>query len=75
MHDSVSLGGTVDGQFMPKGICWVVERFFGWISHYHRLNTVFDRDPDLLAAHVWIAMISILPRRHLQSQTIDPQSF
>jgi len=27
------------------------------------LNIVYDRAPDLFAAHVWIAMISILSRR------------
>jgi hypothetical protein len=26
-------------------------------------HTVFDRKPDLFAAHVWIAMISIIARR------------
>jgi hypothetical protein len=24
---------------------------------------VFDREPDLFAAHIWIAMISIISRR------------
>jgi hypothetical protein len=32
-------------------------------SRYRRLNIVYDRAPDLFAAHVWIAMISILSRR------------
>ena len=41
----------------------VVERLFAWLSRYRRLNTVFDRKPDLFAAHVWIAMISIISRR------------
>jgi hypothetical protein len=32
--------------------------------HYNRrLNIVYDRAPDLFAAHVWIAMISIISRR------------
>ena len=52
IHVSVSPGGTRDGQFLPVGIRWVVERLFAWLSRYRRLNTVFDRKPDLFAAHV-----------------------
>jgi transposase len=48
-----------------------VERLFAWLSRYRRLNVVFDREPDLFAAHVWIAMISIIARR-LVAQT-QPQ--
>ena len=33
------------------------------MSRYRRLNIVFDREPDLFAAHIWIAMISIISRR------------
>ena len=71
IHVSVSPGGTRDGRFLPSGIRWVVERLFAWLSRYRRLNIVYDRAPDLLAAHVWIAMISILSRR-LVAQT-QPQ--
>jgi transposase len=71
IHVSVSPGGTRDGHFLPSGIRWVVERLFAWLSRYRRLNIVYDRAPDLLAAHVWIAMISILSRR-LVAQT-QPQ--
>ena len=71
IHVLVSPGGTADGRFLPKGIRWVVERLFAWLSRYRRLNTVFDRQADLLAAHIWIAMISILARRLLRSQVID----
>jgi hypothetical protein len=47
-----------------------VERLLAWLSRYRRLNVVFDREPDLFAAHVWIAMISIISRRLVaQSQT------
>jgi transposase len=63
IHVSVSPGGTRDGRFLPRGIRWVVERLFAWLSRYRRLNIVYDRAPDLLAAHIWIAMISILSRR------------
>jgi transposase len=71
IHVSVSPGGTRDGQFLPCGIRWVVERLFAWLSRYRRLNIVYDRQPDLFAAHVWIAMISIISRRmvaHAQAQ-------
>ena len=65
IHVSVSSGGTRDGRFLPRGIRWVVERLFAWLSRYRRLNIVFDRAPDLFAAHIWIAMISIISRRLL----------
>jgi transposase len=63
IHVSVSPGGTRDGRFLPNGIRWVVERLFAWISRYRRLNIVYDRKPELFAAHIWIAMISIISRR------------
>jgi transposase len=63
IHVAVSPGGTRDGRFLPNGIRWVVERLFAWMSRYRRLNIVYDRAPDLFAAHVWIALISILSRR------------
>ena len=65
-HDipvSVSPGGPRDGRFLPTGIRWGVERLFAWLSRYRRLSLVFDREPDLFAAHIWIAMISIISRR------------
>ena len=71
IHVSVSPGGTRDGRFLPNGIRWVVERLFAWMSRYRRLNIVYDRAPDLFAAHIWIAMISIISRR-LVAQT-QPQ--
>jgi transposase len=63
IHVSVCPGATPDGRFLPVGIRWVIERLFAWLSRYRRLNIVFDRKPDLFAAHIWIAMISILSRR------------
>ncbi len=63
IHVSVCPGATHDGRFLPVGIRWVIERLFAWLSRYRRLNVVFDRQPDLFAAHIWIAMISILSRR------------
>ncbi len=68
VHVSISPGGTRDGRFLPRGIRWVVERLFAWISRYRRLNIVYDREPELFAAHIWIAMISIISRR-LVAQT------
>jgi transposase len=73
MEVSVSPGGTSDGQFIPNGVRWVVERLFAWLSRYRRLNTVFDRKADLFVAHVWIAISSILARRLLRSQGVDLQ--
>src|ERR1700686_994409 len=52
-----------DGQFVPAGICWVVERSFAWLSRYRRLNIIFERTRDHLVAFVTIAFISILARR------------
>jgi transposase len=63
IHVSASPGGTRDGRFLPSGIRWVVERLLAWSSRYRRLNVVFDREPDLFTAHVWIALISIISRR------------
>ena len=55
IHVSASPGGTRDGRFLPSGIRWVVERLLAWSSRYRRLNVVFDGEPDLFTAHVWIA--------------------
>ena len=54
IHVAVSPGGTRDGHFLPSGIRSVVERLFAWLSRYRRLNIVYDRGPDLIAAHIWI---------------------
>lgn len=52
-----------DGVFIPTGIAWVVERSFGWITRYRRLNTIVERTKEHLIAFVEIAFISILSRR------------
>ena len=69
-EDGQALGITVeavargrDGQFIPAGICWVVERSFAWLSRYRRLNTIFERSKEHLIAFVAVAFISILSRR------------
>jgi transposase len=51
-----------DGQFVPAGICWVVERSFARLSRYRRLNIIFERTKEHLVAFVTIAFISILAR-------------
>ena len=48
-----------DGQFMPAGICWVVELSFAWLSRYRRLNAIFERSKEHLIAFIAIAFISI----------------
>ena len=63
IHVAVSPGGTRDGRFLPNGIRWVVEWLFAWLSHYRRLNIVYDRAADLFAGHIWTAIISIIARR------------
>jgi hypothetical protein len=52
-----------DGQFIPAGICWVVERSLAWLSRYRLLNTIFERSKNHVIAFVEIAFISILSRR------------
>ena len=72
IHVSVLPGGTRDGRFLPRGIRWVVERLLAWLSRYRRLNIIYDRAPEFFAAHVWIAMVSIISRRlvaQAQAQT------
>jgi hypothetical protein len=41
----------------------VVERSFGWLSRYRRLNIIFERSKEHLIAFVAIAFISIFSRR------------
>ena len=62
-----------DGQFIPAGICWVVERSFAWLSRYRRLNTIVERSKKHLIAFVEIAFISILSRR-LQRLVVEELS-
>jgi transposase len=63
-----------DGQFVPAGLCWVVERSFAWLSHYRRLNTIFEHSKEHLLAFVAIAFISILSRRtgRLDTEEVRP---
>ena len=41
----------------------MVERSLAWVSHYRRLNTIFERTGGHLVAFIKIAFISILSRR------------
>jgi hypothetical protein len=68
IHVSVSPGGTRDGRFLPSGHQVGGGAVVRLVSRYRRLNIVYDRAPDLFAAHVWIAMVSIISRR-LVAQT------
>ena len=52
-----------DGVFIPTEIAWVVERSFGWLSRYRRLNTIVERTKEHRVAFIEIAFISILSRR------------
>jgi hypothetical protein len=58
-----AIAGGRDGQFVPAGICWVVERSLAWLSRYRRLNTIFERSKEHVIAFVEIAFISILSWR------------
>lgn len=62
-----------DGVFVPAGICRVVERSFGWLTLYRRLNTVVQRTKEHPIAFVQIAFVSILSRRlrRLTAQNIS----
>src|ERR687886_697829 len=63
IHVLVSPGGTRGGRFLPNGLRWGVERLFARLSRYPRAETGFWPQPPLFAAHVWIAMTSIISRR------------
>ena len=41
----------------------MVERSLAWVSHYLRLNTIFERPGGHLVAFIEIAFIFILSRR------------
>jgi transposase len=41
--------------FVPLPRRWVVERFFGWVSHCRRLARDYERDPAYSEAWVYLA--------------------
>src|SRR4051812_49826035 len=51
-----------DGQFVPAGICWVVERSFAWLSRYRRFETNLQRPQKHPPAFLVNPLISLLPR-------------
>ncbi len=67
IHAAISLGSTPDERFLPVEIRSAIERLSAWPSRYRRLNVVFDHQPHLFAAQIWIAMISIISRRLVAS--------
>jgi hypothetical protein len=52
-----------DGQCIPVGICWTVERSFASLSCYRRLYMISERSKAHLIAFVAIAFISLLAHR------------
>ncbi|MCW2239215.1 hypothetical protein [Azospirillum canadense] len=49
-----------------------MERSFGWLALYRRLNTVVERTKEHLVAFIEIAFVSILSRRlkRLAAETV-----
>ncbi len=45
-------------QVAPKR--WVIERTFGWLTHYRRLNRDYEKRIDCSKAMIQIALINIL---------------
>jgi putative transposase len=50
---------------LPKR--WIVERTFGWISCYRRLNRDVEHNPKSSEANIKIAMISLMLNRIAQA--------
>lgn len=48
-------------QVLPKR--WVIERTFGWLSHYRRLSRDYEKRIDSSRAMIQIALINILSAR------------
>jgi transposase len=48
-------------QVLPKR--WVIERTFGWLTHYRRLNRDYEKRIDCSNAMIQIALINILAAR------------
>jgi hypothetical protein len=62
-----------NGQFVPAGICWGVERSFARLSRYRRLKNIVERSKEHLIAFVAIAFISI-PSRRLKRLVVEELS-
>ena len=42
---------------------WIVERTFGWLSHYRRLSKDYEHRPESSEARILIAMINLMVHR------------
>lgn len=51
------------GGFTPLPKRWVIERTFGWLDIYRRLNKDDERHPETAEAMVHLAMIRLMVRR------------
>ena len=51
---------------------WVVERTFGWLSHYRVLSKDYEVLPRNSAAVVYVAMIPLIVRRLAPEPTASP---
>lgn len=48
-------------QVLPKR--WVIERTFGWLTHYRRLNRDYEKRTECAKAMIQLALINILTSR------------
>lgn len=51
---------------------WVVERTFGWLSHYRRFSKDYEQQTENSAAMVYIAMCHLMLRRLAWQQSASP---
>jgi transposase len=56
-----ALIGAVGFHVQPRR--WVVERTFGWLTRWRRLNRNYEHTAESAGAVVWVAMIGIMTRR------------
>lgn len=50
-------------RFHPLPKRWVIERTFGWLTHYRRLNRDYEKRADCSKAMIQLALINILTRK------------
>jgi putative transposase len=48
-------------QILPKR--WIVERTFGWLNHYHRLDKEREKLPEVSEAAIYAVMTHIMLHR------------
>ena len=61
------LAGQVGFEVLPKR--WIVERTFGWLARYRRLNRDYERGCGSATAGVYVAMIHLMTRRLARMRT------